>query len=72
MNNTTIDPKLANCHPQMVMTTLYIVFGVTYYLELQNAKYFTINVIFYQVKMSMFCTIQTTNLIFVGQKWDIQ
>lgn len=29
---------------------------------------FTISIIFYQVKMLMFCNVQTTNSTFVGKK----
>jgi len=58
MNNITVDPKLANCRPHTVMTTLNIVFSVNYYLELHNAIYFAVDVIYYQVNMLMFCTVQ--------------
>jgi hypothetical protein len=30
-----------------------------------------INLLYYHVKMSMFQNAQTTNLTFVGKKWDI-
>ena len=46
MNNIIVDPKLVNCRPQTVMTTLNIVFSVNYYLELHNAIYFAVDVNF--------------------------
>jgi hypothetical protein len=33
---------------------------------------FTIDVIFNQVKLLMFCSVQTTNLAFVGKMRDVQ
>ena len=50
-------------------TTLNYVFSVTYYLELQNTIFsFTIDVNFYQVKLSMFYDVQITNVTFVGRR----
>ena len=52
--------------------TLNIVFSVTYNMVLHNAISFFAIVMFYWVKVLMFYYVQTTNTIFVGQKWDIE
>ena len=44
-----------------------MIFSVTYYLDLHNAISFIVVIIFYQVKLSMFYNVQTTNLTFVGK-----
>ena len=53
-----------------VYTALNMVFSVTYYLELHNVIFlmFTIDVIFYQVKMLMLYNDQTTKSTFVNVK----
>ena len=34
--------------------------------------FFNINVIFYQVKMLIFCNVQTTTSTYIGKtKWDV-
>ena len=55
----------------LVTTTVNMIFSVTHYLDLHNAIYFIIDVISYQVKLLMFYSVQTTNLIFVGVMQDI-
>ena len=49
---------------QMNDYTNYILFSITYYLELRHATSFTVTKFFYQIKMLMFYVVQTTNLTF--------
>ena len=47
-------------------STLNMICSVTHYPELHNPmSFFIINSNFYQVKMLMFCTVQTTNSTFI-------
>jgi hypothetical protein len=47
---------------------MFTVFRVVYYLELCNAKSFSINVHLYQIELLMFDNVQITKLTFVGEK----
>ena len=57
-----------------LVTTLNMILSVTYNLELCNiaCTFFTIDIIFYQVKLLMFNNVQTVNLTFVSKIGDIQ
>jgi hypothetical protein len=46
-----------------------MVFSVTYYLELRNAKLFIENVIYQQAKSFMFYNVQTTYSTFASKNW---
>ena len=49
--------------------SVFIVFSVTYYLELHMLYILLLMYIFiYEVKMLMFYNVQTTTLTFVGKK----
>ena len=56
----------------LLWTTWNMIFSVTFYSELHSAISFTIDVVFYQVKLLMYYNDQTTNLTLVDIKWDIQ
>ena len=43
-----------------------MIFSVTNYLDSHGAISFTIEISFYQVKLSMFYNVQTNNLTFIG------
>lgn len=54
-------------------STLNMLFSVTYYLEQHISMFLLIiDVNFYLVKMLIFYKVQITNLIVVGEKWDVQ
>ena len=49
------------------MSILNMLFSDTHYSELHSSISFTIDVIFYQVKFSLFYNVQISNLTFVGK-----
>ena len=55
-----------------MLSTLNVMFNVTYYLELHNAISLTTNMFLYHLKLLMFYHVQTTNLTFVDKPWDVQ
>lgn len=51
-----------------LVTTLNMIFNVSYYSEIHNSEYFMINLKIYHIKMSIFYSAQTTNSTFVSKK----
>jgi len=57
---------------ERLTSTPNVIFSVTYYFDLQGAvSFFTIETIFYQVKLSMLYNVQITDLTFVGKICDV-
>ena len=64
-------PHLVHTYSYPQIATPNMIFSVTYYSGMHGTINFYYWDFFYQVKLSIFYNVQTTNLTFVGKKYEL-